>query len=276
MQMMFFDCGFLNSSVSQAILEAISPTLNYEAGHIAALPMIRNCHKISAVNKIVSLNIEKAKTDWDAFETSWDFTVHPLIKNHVTSIKESYAIWEEECHQRFTTLKTNEEELNRIFIDIYGLQDELTPDVEDKEVTVRKADLQRDIKSLISYAVGCMFGRYSLDVEGLAYAGDEWDESQYTTYLPDEDNCIPITDEAYFEDDVVGRFCDFIKTAFGEASLEDNLTYIAEALSNSGNTSREVIRTYFLGDFIKDHNKIYQDVQFIGSLIVESKRVSRP
>jgi Eco57I restriction endonuclease. len=258
MQMMFFDCGFLNSSVSQAILEAISPTLNYEAGHIAALPMIRNCHKISAVNKIVSLNIEKAKTDWDAFETSWDFTVHPLIKNHVTSIKESYAIWEEECHQRFTTLKTNEEELNRIFIDIYGLQDELTPDVEDKDVTVRKADLQRDIKSLISYAVGCMFGRYSLDVEGLAYAGDEWDESQYTTYLPDEDNCIPITDEAYFEDDVVGRFCDFIKTAFGEASLEDNLTYIAEALSNSGNTSREVIRTYFLGDFIKDHNKIYQ------------------
>lgn len=258
MQMMFFDCGFLNSSISQAILEAISPTLNYEAGHIAALPMIRNCHKISAVNKMVSLNIEKAKTDWDAFETSWDFTTHPLIKNRVASIKESYAIWEEECYQRFTTLKANEEELNRIFIDIYGLQDELTPDVEDKDVTVRKADLQRDIKSLISYAVGCMFGRYSLDVEGIAYAGGEWDESQYRTYLPDEDNCIPITDEAYFEDDVVGRFCDFIKTAFGEESLEDNLTYIAEALGNSGNTSREVIRNYFLGDFIKDHNKIYQ------------------
>ena len=210
------------------------------------------------VELIVDKNIYYCKEDWDAFETSWDFIVHPLIKNHVTSIKESYAIWEEECHQRFTTLKTNEEELNRIFIDIYGLQEELTPDVEDKDVTVRKADLQRDIKSLISYAVGCMFGRYSLDVEGLAYAGGEWDASQYTTYLPDEDNCIPITDEAYFEDDVVGRFCDFIKTAFGEASLEDNLTYIAEALGNSGNTSREVIRNYFLGDFIKDHNKIYQ------------------
>lgn len=251
-----FTLALLNSKIYLVIAEIFNPTLNFQVKDVRSVPLILK--SVEKINGLTCNNINISKTDWDSFETSWEFTVHPLIKNHVTSIKESYDIWEEECHQRFTTLKTNEEELNRIFIDIYGLQDELTPDVEDKDVTVRKADLQRDIKSLISYAVGCMFGRYSLDVEGLAYAGDEWDESQYTTYLPDEDNCIPITDEAYFEDDVVGRFCDFIKTAFGEASLEDNLTYIAEVLSNSGNTSREVIRTYFLGDFIKDHNKIYQ------------------
>lgn len=250
--------ALMNSHLKYPLLEELYPTINYEMGQISTTPFIMDSDKIMQVNILAWQNVEISKSDWDAFETSWDFTVHPLIKNHVTSIKEAYAIWEEECHQRFTTLKANEEELNRIFIDIYGLQEELTPDVEDKDVTVRKADLQRDVKSLISYAVGCMFGRYSLDVEGLAYAGGEWDASQYKTYIPDEDNCIPITDEAYFEDDVVGRFCDFIKTAFGEASLEDNLTYIAEVLGNSGNTSREVIRNYFLGDFIKDHNKIYQ------------------
>lgn len=248
--------ALLSSVVCNYILKILNPTMNFQAGNVKSIPVRFSNREL--IEEISINNVELSKTDWDSFETSWDFTTHPLIKNRVASIKESYAIWEEECYQRFTTLKANEEELNRIFIDIYGLQDELTPDVEDKDVTVRKADLQRDIKSLVSYAVGCMFGRYSLDVESLVYAGGEWDASQYTTYIPDEDNCIPITDEAYFEDDVVGRFCDFIKTAFGEASLEDNLTYIAEALGNSGNTSREVIRNYFLGDFIKDHNKIYQ------------------
>ena len=174
------------------------------------------------------------------------------------SLAECFECWQLECEDRFNTLKRNEEELNRIFIDIYGLQDELTPEVEDKDVTVRKADLQRDIKSLISYAVGCMFGRYSLDVEGLAYAGGEWDDSKYSTYIPDKDNCIPITDDYYFEDDIVKRFADFISAVYGEETLEKNLDFIADALGNKGKTSREVIRNYFLNDFYKDHLKIYQ------------------
>lgn len=175
---------------------------------------------------------------------------------YISSIFEN---WSKECDDRFNKLKQNEEELNRIFIDIYGLQDELTPEVEDRDVTVRKADLQREIKSLISYAVGCMFGRYSLDVEGLAYAGGEWDESKYKTFIPDKDNCIPITDDNYFgEDDIVKKFADFIKAVYGEETLEENLNFIAEALGNRGNTSREVIRNYFLNDFFKDHIKIYQ------------------
>lgn len=191
-------------------------------------------------------------------------------------ISDKYVQWKEECEQRFLKLKENEEELNRIFIDIYGLNDELTPDVADKDITVHRVydskddvpesmkgsnyvrTLHDEIVSLVSYAVGCMFGRYSLDVDGLAYAGGEWDGSKYKTFIPDTDNCIPITDEEYFEDDIVGLFCAWLKKVYGEDTLEENLDFIANALGNKGKTSREVIRNYFLTDFIKDHIKIYQ------------------
>lgn len=191
-------------------------------------------------------------------------------------ISDKYEQWKEECEQRFLKLKENEEELNRIFIDIYGLNDELTPDVADKDITVHRVydskddvpesmkgsnyvrTLHDEIVSLVSYAVGCMFGRYSLDVDGLAYAGGEWDESKYKTFIPDADNCIPITDEEYFEDDIVGLFCAWLKKVYGEDTLEENLDFIANALGNKGKTSRKIIRNYFLTDFIKDHIKTYQ------------------
>lgn len=172
-------------------------------------------------------------------------------------ISDKFKQWEAECDDRFNRLKANEEELNRIFIEIYGLQEELSPEVEDKDVTVRRADLQREIRSLISYAVGCMFGRYSLDVEGLAYAGGEWDDSKYSTFIPDDDNCIPITDEAFFEDDIVGRFVEFVRVVYGDDTLEENLKFVADALGSKGKTSREVIRNYFLSDLMKDHMKVY-------------------
>ena len=172
-------------------------------------------------------------------------------------LADKYKEWEQECNDRFNQLKANEEELNRIFIDIYGLQDELTPEVEDKDVTVRKADLQREIKSLISYAVGCMFGRYSLDVDGLAYAGGEWDSSKYVTFQPDKDGILPITDDEYFEDDIVTLFVKFIETVYGHDTLEENLKFIADALGKKG-SPREVIRNYFINDFFADHCKIYQ------------------
>lgn len=191
-------------------------------------------------------------------------------------ISDKYTAWKAECEQRFQQLKANEEELNRIFIDIYGLNDELTPDVADKDVTVHRIfdtkddvpesmkgsnyvrTMRDEIVSLISYAVGCMLGRYSLDVEGIAFAGGEWDDSKYTTFIPDIDNCIPVTDEEYFEDDIVGLFCDWLKKVYGEDTLEENLNFIAQALGNKGNTSREVIRNYFLNDFIKEHIKTYK------------------
>lgn len=174
-----------------------------------------------------------------------------------TLISDKFSAWQAECDARFNQLKANEEELNRIFIDIYGLQDELTPDVADKDVTVRKADLQREIKSLISYAVGCMFGRYSLDVDGLAYAGGAWDAAKYKTFIPDADNILPICDDAYFPDDIVGRFVDFMRTVYGADTLDENLKFIADALGGKG-TPQEVIRSYFLNDFYADHCKIYQ------------------
>lgn len=174
-----------------------------------------------------------------------------------TLISDKFSAWQAECDARFNQLKANEEELNRIFIDIYGLQDELTPEVADKDITVRKADLQREIKSLISYAVGCMFGRYSLDVDGLAYAGGAWDAAKYKTFIPDADNILPICDDAYFPDDIVGRFIDFVRTVYGADTLDENLKFIADALGGKG-TPQEVIRSYFLNDFYADHCKIYQ------------------
>ena len=247
--------GLLNSKVFLVVAKALNPTLNFQVKDICSLPLVISC--LDVINSTVDKCIDISQVDWDSFETSWDFKTHPLLKP-VPLISESFAQWSDECEKRFTQLKSNEEELNRIFIDIYGLQDELTPEVEDKDVTVRRADLTRDIKSLVSYAVGCMFGRYSLDVEGLAYAGGDWDGSKYKTFIPDPDNCIPVTDEEYFRDDIVVRFVDFIRTVYGADTLEENLTFIADALGTRGNTSRERIRNYFLNDFIKDHIKMYQ------------------
>lgn len=173
-------------------------------------------------------------------------------------ISDKYKQWESECEARFQKLKSNEEELNRIFIDIYGLQDELTPEVEDRNVTVRRADLQREIRSLLSYAVGCLFGRYSLDVDGLCYAGGEWDAGKYKTIIPVKDNVLPICDDDYLESDLTGKIVDFVKTVYGEDTLEENLKFIADALGTKGATPREVIRNYLLTGFYADHCKIYQ------------------
>jgi type II restriction/modification system DNA methylase subunit YeeA len=190
-------------------------------------------------------------------------------------ISDKYAAWKQECEDRFLQLKKNEEELNRIFIDIYGLQDELTPDVADKDVTVHRVfdskddvpesmngsnyvrTMRDEIVSLISYAVGCMFGRYSLDVDGLVYAGGEWDDSKYSTFAADKDNIIPISDDEYFEDDIVGRFAKFVEVVYGKDTLDENLKFIADALGGKGQP-KDVIRNYFLNDFYSDHCKIYQ------------------
>lgn len=252
----YYALGFLCSKVANYILNVVNPTINVQAVDISKLPLIINDIAKDTIIRYVEDNIDISKKDWDSFETSWDFKKHPLLRN-VSTISEAFTMWQAECDERFNQLKANEEELNRIFIDIYGLQEELTPEVEDKDVTVRKADLQRDIKSLLSYAVGCMFGRYSLDVEGLAYAGGEWDSSKYQSYIPDADNVIPITDEEYLDDDIVSRLCAWLKVVYGVDTLEVNLDYIAKALGNKGSTSREIIRNYFLNDFFKDHCQTY-------------------
>ena len=281
---LWYALGLLNTKYAQRVFDIINPTVNYTQSTIANLPYIVNAAKKEIITETVKKNVFVTQNDWDSFETSWDFKKHPLLRN-VSTISEAFNQWQKECDDRFNQLKANEEELNRIFIDIYGLQDELTPEVEDKDVTVRKADLQRDIKSLLSYAVGCMFGRYSTYKDGLLFAGEPYslqafvdkmndrpgtisDEELERAYrnegvvvdemfFPDADNVIPITDEEYLDDDIVSRLCAWLKAVYGADTLEENLDYIAKALGNKGSTSREIIRNYFLNDFFKDHCQTY-------------------
>lgn len=266
--------GLCNSNAVTYILHFLNPTIHYQGGDIGNIPVPNE--RDDMVTKISEECVKISQTDWDSYETSWDFKYHPLTNvrphnsqfcgNDTIDLKERYSLWEDECEQRFQRLKANEEKLNRTFIDIYGLQDELTPTVDDKEVSISRADLGRDIRSLISYSVGCMFGRYSISKEGLQFAGGNWEEWKKqptfsmlnSKFRIDDDNCLPITDEPYFEDDIVARFVDFIRVVYGQVKLEENLDFIAKALGNKGNTSREVIRNYFLNDFMKDHIRIYQ------------------
>ena len=271
---------------------------------MALVPIIKK--QSNYIDDLVRKTVDIVKSDWDSFETSWDFKLHPLVENQQYAatyhfdeqnspahhISAAYQMWVATTERRFQQLKTNEEELNRIFIDIYGLQGELTPEVEDKDVTVRKADLGRDIRSLISYAVGCMFGRYSLDKPGLVFAGyskieqttktldgedpelekfakqnadgsvsygsyyHEVNQDNYKSFSIDTDNIIPICDDDYFDDDITGRFVKWVETVYGKETLEENLKFIADALGGKG-TPREVIRSYFLNDFYADHCSTY-------------------
>ena len=248
--------GYANTSIFAELLKVFNSTIHCQVGDVGKIIVPDIGDQKSKVSALAGENVDFSKKDWDSFETSWDFQHHPLLRN-VPTIAEAFDQWQTECDDRFNQLKSNEEELNRIFIDIYGLQDELTPEVEDKDVTVRKADLGRDIRSFISYAVGCMFGRYSLDVDGLAYAGGEWDASKCVSFAVDKDNIIPICDDEYFEDDIVGLFVEFVKTVYGADMLDENLKFIADALGGKGQP-KDVIRNYFLSDFYSDHCKMYQ------------------
>lgn len=285
----YYLLGFNNTKIVRHIMNFIAPTLNFQVGDIAKIPIIFNDNQKEKINSLVKKNILISKEDWDSFETSWDFVKHPLLKSmsKVSTIRDSIANWNTYTYQQRSLLKHNEEELNKIFIDIYGLNNELTPEVDYKDITIRKEDKVRDIKSFISYAVGCMFGRYSLDKEGLIYAGGDFDNtyqkykkadggwagsslSNYKylndngneielSFEVDNDNIIPITDEAYFSDDIVERFKTFIKTVFSDNTFNENMDSIAEALGKRGTeTSEETIRRYFVNDFFNDHVKMYQ------------------
>lgn len=270
----YYLLALLISPVAHMTFQVLNSSVSLQNGDVDKLPVIFENQKKENIIEMSKQNVGLSKTEWDSFEISWDFQRHPFLQYAVftpqmvakeeangyltmNGIADAYLHWEQVCNERFNQLKANEEKLNRIFIDIYGLQEELTPEVEDKDVTVRKADLGRDIRSFISYAVGCMFGRYSLDVDGLAYAGGEWDASKYASFTADKDNIIPICDDEYFEDDIVGLFVEFVKTVYGAETLDENLKFIADALGGKGQP-KDVIRNYFLSDFYSDHCKIYQ------------------
>ena len=292
--------SLLNSTVFTYIVKFFNPTINFQVKDIRSIPL--KFERKKEVDKIVKEILKISKYDWNTFETAWDFKISPLVnferyveefdnvkigengnvenkkidKSKIILIDQAYSQYKEFTNNQFLKLKENEEELNRIFIDIYGLQDELTSDVSDKDITIAKIfdtddEINHEIKGnsyvltkenvvkqFISYAVGCMFGRYSIDEEGLVFAGGEFDKNKYSKFIPDEDNCIPITDSEYFSDDIVTRFVEFVKTIYGEETLEENLKFIAQALSNKNDAPKDIIREYFLKSFYDDHLKRYK------------------
>lgn len=268
--------AFLESKVASMYLRVLNPTINYPPGYIQAVPFDDICIS-DKVNALAQENVDISRSDWDSFESSWNFKFHPLLllprdrhDAECTQFAKSrmeklgliawhFEKWEEECKSRFDSLKANEEELNSIFIDNYGLQNELSPEVEDKDVTIRLADKERDIRSLIAYLVGVAMGRYSLDIPGLAYAGGEWDASKYISYQPDDDGIIPIYNGIGMEDGLTTVLIKLIKQIYGEDSYRQNIDFIAEALGKNNNESSEETLNRYLNDgFYADHLKIYQ------------------
>lgn len=255
--------SFLNSKVAQYLIDLIGgETITYEVGEVSNIPMIYiEKEEIKKINSITYECVEMSKIDWNNTEYSWDFSKHPILQFKDKNLEKSFIKWDNYSNCMSNKLKSNEEELNKTFIDIYGLKDKLTAEVEDKYITIQKANRDRDMRSFISYAVGCMMGRYSLDEEGLVYAGGEFDINKFKTFKADEDAIIPITDNEYFEDDIVSKFVEFVKVVFGQDSLEENLNYIADTecfKRKTNETSRDCLRRYFLKGFMEDHLKAYQ------------------
>ena len=248
---MLYVLGYMNSKVNSYILSLISPTLNFEVGHVGSLPILFDKIRREEVENLVKRNIELCKEDWDSYENSWDFQRNPLLKRKGL-LSEIYTEYCEEKNASFEELKKNEERLNELFAEIYGVIDAISPEVSNDEIIIGQANYLSDMKALISFAVGCMLGRYSLDLPGLAYAGGQWNSSHYFSYPADVDNIIPICDDEYFDDDIIGRFERFVSVAFGEEYLSENMAFIAKAFSSDGNY-KQVLREYFLNDFFMDH-----------------------
>ena len=248
--------GFLTSKLATVFLSILNSTMAFQVGNIKNLPIIVDNIRINEVDNIVKNNIELSKENWDSYETSWNFVKHPLINQNSHLLKNCFLKWSEFNHHIFDKIKNNEIHLNQIFSEIYNV--DIDVNIKDNDVTINLADYEKDIKSFISYAVGCIFGRYSLDNEGLQFAGGEFDLNNYHKFVPDDDNIIPVLDSEYFEDDIVSCFIEFVKTCFGEETLEENLDFIADALAKNKKSSRERIRDYLLKNFFNDHKKTYK------------------
>lgn len=258
-----FILGLMNSKPAEKLLKLLNPTINLQIADVVRLPL-PNYEKLlgnEQFNSEVLKLIEIAKDDWDSFETSWDFSNHPLLKykGNSRTIKESYLNWQDHTEKAYSYMKKSEEEINKNFIELYGLNNEMTAEVDDNNITIRKANLNRDIISFISYAIGCLFGRYSLDAEGLIFAGDKFDDQNYKNFQPDNDNIVPVLSNIHSEDDVIIRIAEFLQVAYDEADLEENLNFIADTIGrNKNETARETLRRYIINDFYKDHLQVYK------------------
>lgn len=254
---LYYVLALFNSKVAGLYLSIFNSTITLQVRDVKAVPVIIDQGLLSEISTLSKENVELAKFDWDSDVNSWNFQKHPLIKDTSKKISDNVEKYRNICIKKFEQMKHNEERLNSLFVKIYNLESEIAPNVDDDLISIRIPTIKESITSFVDYAVSCMFGRYSLDKEGLIYAGGEWDPSQYKTYRADEDNILPITDDDYFKDDIVDRFVKFVEVVYGTDTLEENLKFIADALGNKGSTPRDVIRNYFLNDFFKDHCQTY-------------------
>jgi hypothetical protein len=259
---LYYALALFNSKVVGLYLNIFNSTITLQVRDVKAVPVIIDQGFLSEISSLSKENVKLAKLDWNSDVISWNFKKHSLIKDTSKKISDNVEKYRNMCIKRFEQMKHNEERLNSLFAKIYNLESEIAPNVEENLISIRIPTIKESITSFVDYAVGCMFGRYSLDKEGLIYAGGEWDPSQYKTYCADEDNVLPITDDDYFEDDIVDRFVKFVEIVYGTDTLDENLKFIADALGNKGSTSREVIRNYFLSDFFKDHCQTYSVTGF--------------
>lgn len=254
--------SFLNSKVSTHLLNSLSETLNFEVGNLARLPIIQNIFSKEEISNLSQQNVSICRDDWNLYETSWDFGNHPLIEHkddNVNTLTRAYKNFEKEVESRYKVLKKNEEELNIILITIYGLENELTPEINEDKISITKLDQESVTKSFLSYFIGNIMGRYSLDIKGLVYAGGEFDESKYKVFQPNKDGLIQITDEHYFNNDIIVRLREFLSIAFSPETVNENMQWLAESLTVKKNESpEERLRRYFIDEFFNDHCKTYQ------------------
>lgn len=251
--------GCLNSKVSNIILSMMSPTMNFEAGTINKFPFIDTSENTV---KIVNQLIYQSKRNWDSYEISWDFKENPILRTQQPNLEQAFNTWQQQNSEAVAEMKRLEEENNKLFIDAYGLQDELTPDVHDEQITLTRADREKDSQRLVSYALGCMMGRYSLDEPGLIYAhagNQDFDDSRYQKFPADADGIIPLTEMHWFEDDATHRIQEFLTAVWGKETLDANMQWLAESLDKKANeTAEETIRRYLASKFYKDHMQTYK------------------
>lgn len=253
---LLYNLGYLNTNLCQFLLNLIIPTIHFDIGYVGKIPVV--FQDVENVVNLVKSNIEISKYDWDDYELSWDFIKHPFLKFNNNLLNNTFDEWSKIKFNQFNLLKSNEIQLNKSFNEFFNVECLIDVNIDDEKISVNLANYENDVKSFISYAVGCMFGRYSLDNKCLQFAGGEFNINNYSKFIPDDDNIIPVLDSEYFEDDIVNRFVEFVKTCFGEETLEENLDFIANALAKNKKPSREKIRDYLLKNFFNDHKKTYK------------------
>ena len=248
--------GILLSQFSLRIISSLNESMTFQVGDLNRIPILVKEEKKKEIEELVKLNIEISKKDWDENEISWDYIKHFSLKSNSNNLKDIYGEYVNFKENEFIKMKNNEIKLNKIIYNLYNITEEF--EIKDDDITLNKMNKTDFIKSFISYAIGCMFGRYSLDNEGLQFAGGEFNINNYNKFIPDDDNIIPVLDTTYFDDDIVGYFTKFVETCFGKKTLEENLDFIAGALSKSKKPSREIIRQYLLKNFFNDHKRTYK------------------